>query len=280
MTLLKDPPAGAPTEPAFIAYAEGLDVNWSDDLEGLHQESSRDHFIDVWTRRSLLEAVTGVVAPDGVVLDAGCSGGYLLEDVRRALPGATLIGVDLVAAGLRRAHDSVPDAQLLLADVCDLPLLDGVVHAVVSANLLEHVPDDRAALAELRRILRPGGLAAVVVPAGPGTFDYYDRFLGHERRYARRELAAKGRAAGFEVVHDAYLGALIYPAFWAVKKRNRRAHRDASEEQTRALVERDIARTTDSRLGALTARIERALLACGIVVPFGIRGLTVLRRPV
>lgn len=279
MNLLKDPPAGTAAEPAFVAYAEGLDVNWSDELEALHEESSRDHFIDVWTRRALLEAIAGGVARDGVVLDAGCSGGYLLEDLRRALPAATLIGVDLVAAGLRRAHANVPDAQLLLADVSQLPLHDAVVDVVVSANLLEHVPDDRAALAELHRILRPGGLAAIVVPAGPGTFDYYDRFLGHERRYARRELARKGSAVGFEVVRDAYLGSLIYPAFWAVKKHNRRVHRDMTEDQTRALVERDIARTSDSRLGAITARIERALLARGFVVPFGIRGFTVLRRP-
>jgi ubiquinone/menaquinone biosynthesis C-methylase UbiE len=278
MTVLKDPPAATAADPAFSAYAESLDVNWSSDLEALHEESSRHHFMDVWTRRALLDAVAGAIAPDGVVLDAGCSSGYLLEDLRRALPTATLVGADLVAAGLRRAHVLVPDAQLVLADVCDLPLLDEVADAVVSANLLEHVPDDRAALAELHRVLRPGGLAAIVVPAGPGTYDYYDRFLGHERRYGRGELAAKARTVGFDVVRDAHLGALIYPAFWLVKKRNRRAHRDASEQETRALVERDIARTTDSRIGALTTRIERALLARGKSLPFGIRGFTVLRR--
>ena len=42
------------------------------------------------------------------------------------------------------------------------------------------------------RILRPGARAVIVVPAGPGTYDYYDRFLGHERRYARGELAGQG----------------------------------------------------------------------------------------
>jgi ubiquinone/menaquinone biosynthesis C-methylase UbiE len=278
MTVLREPPGATAPEPAFTAYAESLDVNWSSDLEALHEESSREHFMDVWTRRALLDAVVEAVPQGGVVLDAGCSSGYLLEDMRRTLPAATLVGADLVAAGLRRAHELVPDAELVLADVCDLPLLDGVADAVVSANLLEHVPDDRAALAELHRVLRPGGLAAIVVPAGPGTYDYYDRFLGHERRYGRGELAGKAETVGFEVVRDAHLGALIYPAFWLVKKRNRRVHRNASEEQTRALVERDISRTTDSRIGALTTRIERALLARGVALPFGIRGFTVLRR--
>lgn len=279
MTLLKQPPAGATTEPAFTAYAQSLDVNWSDDLEELHEEDSRDHFIDVWTRRALLESVLGQVPDTGVVVDAGCSSGYLLEDLRRARPSGELIGVDLVAAGLRRAHATVPDAQLLLADVCDLPLHDGVVDAVVSANLLEHVPDDVGALKEFHRVLRPGGLAAIVVPAGPGTYDYYDRFLGHERRYARGELPAKGRQAGLEVVREAFLGSVIYPAFWLVKKRNRRNHPNPSPDEMRKLVAANIASTRDSRLGALTTRIERALLARNVVIPFGIRNLTVLRRP-
>ena len=274
--MLSQPPPGAPpSEAAFTAYAESLDANWSDELEALHVESSRDHFLDVWTRRALLDAIAGE-APR-VILDAGCSSGYLLDDLARAHPAAQLIGVDLIAAGLRRAHALVPRAQLLLADVGALPLADGSVDAVLSANLLEHVPDDAGALVEFLRVLRPGGVAAIVIPAGPSTYDYYDAFLGHERRYARGELAR--RAAGFEVVHDTHLGALIYPAFWAVKRRNRRRYPNPSAAERQALVERDIGRTQNSRLGAATTRVERGLLRRGIALPFGIRGLTILRKP-
>jgi SAM-dependent methyltransferase len=265
-------------DPAYLAYAEGLDVNWSDELEILHEESSRDHFIDVWTRQAVSEPVLGALGRDGVVLDAGCSTGYLLEDLRRACPDAQLIGVDLVAGGLRKAHALVPDATLLLADVCDLPIDDGAVDAVVSANLLEHVPDDVGALREFFRVLRPGGRAAIVVPAGPSTYDYYDRFLGHERRYANHEMARKAESAGFRVVGDHHIGSLLYPAFWAVKQRNRRKHPNPSAEEMQALVERDITRTGNSRLGAATVPVERALLRRGVSLPFGIRSLTVLER--
>jgi SAM-dependent methyltransferase len=277
--LLRTPPTDAPpSEDAFTAYAESLDVNWSDELEELHEESSRDHFLDVWTRTSLLDGMErfGPAEPE-VVLDAGCSSGYLLEDLRRALPEATLLGVDLVAGGLRRAHALVPDARLLLADVCALPIEDASVDIVLSANLLEHVPDDVGALAEMHRVLKPGGLAAVIVPAGPSTYDYYDAFLGHERRYKRGELASKA-GDGFEVLLDTHLGALIYPAFWAVKKNNRRKHRAPSPAERQALVERDIDRTTDSKLGSLTTRVERALLARDVSLPVGIRTLTFLRK--
>jgi SAM-dependent methyltransferase len=277
--VLRAPPPGLPSEDAFVAYAEGLDVNWSDDLEALHREASRDHFLDVWTRRALLDAALPALTPQGVVVDAGCSSGYLLEDLRAERPDLQLIGVDLVAAGLRRAHDLVPEARLLLADVCDLPVEDETVDAVVSANLLEHVPDDVGALREFARVLRPGGRAAIVVPAGPSTYDYYDRFLGHERRYARGEMAAKGRDAGLRVVADHHIGSFLYPAFWAVKQRNRRRYRDPSEQEMQRLVERDIARTTDSRLGAATTALERKLIARGVGLPFGIRSFVVLERP-
>jgi SAM-dependent methyltransferase len=261
---------------AFLAYEAGFGVNWSGDLEALHEESSRDHFIDVWTRTAMLERL-GQVPAGGTIADLGCSTGYLLEDLRRRYPGTFLAGVDMVAAGLAKAHEHVPDAALFLADVCALPFADSTVDAVVSANVLEHVPDDVAALREMRRVLRPGGRAVLVVPAGPGLYDYYDRFLGHERRYARGELAGKARSAGFEVVEDAFLGSLIYPAFWATKKLNRRRYGDVPDDQLEPLVSGAISRTSKSSLGTLACRIERALLRRGVRVPAGIRGLTVLR---
>jgi SAM-dependent methyltransferase len=265
---------------AFLAYARGLDVNWSDDLEALHEESSRDHFIDVWTRTAMLERL-GPVSPGSTIADLGCSTGYLLEDLRRHYPGAFLAGVDMVPEGLAKAHSLVPDAALFLADVCALPFADSTVDAIVSANVLEHVPEDVAALGEMRRVLRAGGRAVIVVPAGPGLYDYYDRFLGHERRYARGELAGKARAAGLEVLEDAFLGSLLYPGFWATKKWSRYRHRDAPESELEGLVSGAIDRTSGGspldHVGRAACRAERTLLRRGVRLPAGIRGLTVLR---
>jgi SAM-dependent methyltransferase len=264
----------------FTSYVEAeYDVNWSEDLEELHEESSRTHFIDVWTRRAML-ARLGSLPPSPTVVDVGCSTGYLLEDLRARLPSASLIGVDLIAGGLRKAHEHVPDATLLQADACALPLEGASADALVSANLLEHVPDDRRALSEMCRILRPGARAVVVVPVGPGNYDYYDRFLGHERRYARGELASKARAVGLVVLEDIFLGAPLYPAFWLVKQLNRRRHGHLQGSELEARVKRDIERTTDSPVGHLACRFEERLLAWGKAPSFGIRGLTVLTRPV
>jgi SAM-dependent methyltransferase len=261
---------------SHLSYVGGAGWAWSNDLEELHEESSRDHFIDVLTRDSLVGAL-----PDNpaVVADLGCSTGYLLEDLRRQRPSAQLIGVDVVAAGLVKAHESVPEAALLLADVCDLPLPDDSLDAAVSANMLEHVEDDVAALREVHRILRPGGTAAFVVPFGARLLDYYDDFLGHHRRYGRHELADKARSVGLGVVRVDHLGQLLYPPFWLVKKRNRLLRGGLETEALQRQVQRDIDATSNSRLGELACAWERSLVRHGFGAGVGIRELVVLRKP-
>jgi ubiquinone/menaquinone biosynthesis C-methylase UbiE len=265
-------------ERAFLSYVPVEHaVNWSDGLEQLHEESSRTHFLDVWTRRAML-ARLGELPRACTILDVGCSTGHLLEDLHRSRPQARLIGVDLVANGLRKAHATLPHARLLQADACALPLADASADAVVSANLLEHVPDDVRALAEISRVLRPGARAVVVIPLGPRNYDYYDRFLCHERRYGRGELARKARRVGLTVLEDICLGAAIYPAFWAVKQRNRRRYGQLRGEALERRVAHDIRRTNDSAFGRAACRLEEAILDRGVRLPFGIRGLTVMAR--
>jgi SAM-dependent methyltransferase len=263
----------------FLSLVEGDGaVNWSDELEGMHEEASRTHFLDRWTRGALLAGI-GPQARGATIADLGCSTGHLLEDLQRAHPQATLIGVDLVAAGLVKAHSAVPAARLLRADVCRLPLADESIDAIVSANLLEHVHDDVQALREAARVLRPGGLAAFVVPAGPRTYDYYDRFLGHERRYGRTELVRKCRAAGLDPLQDGFIASLLYPPFWLVKQRNRIRYDGLRGKALEERVAMDIARTQDSPVGVALWRLEQRLARTGVRFPFGIRSLVVARRP-
>jgi SAM-dependent methyltransferase len=253
-------------------------TNWSEELEEFHEESTRDHPIERLTRSTILWQL-GPLAGRPTIVEVGCSTGYLLEDLQTEYPRADLVGFDLIFSGLRKAGLALPGVVLAQADARALPLPDESAHAVLSVNLLEHINDDAAALAEIRRVLRPGAPAVLVVPTGPRLYDYYDRFLHHERRYARGEMARKATKAGLVVEQDFHLGSAVYPAFWAVKKRNRLRHDHLIGTALEERVRRDYGDTKDSWLFRRACGVERWLLHHGVKVPFGFRGLTVVRRP-
>ena len=199
----------------FLAYEQVTDLNWSAELEELHEESSRDHFIDVLTPLGAACAGSApTCAPAALVVDVGCSSGYLLADLRAAQPGATTVGVDLVPEGLRRAHAEVPTRRCCSPTASRCPSRTPRSMPSCRANVLEHVADDEGALREMHRILRPAGSPPSSSRPGPASTTPTTSFLGHERRYARRELARKGEPPACDVLDDAYLGSLLYPPFW------------------------------------------------------------------
>jgi SAM-dependent methyltransferase len=220
----------------------------------------------------------GPLQSNATIIEVGCSTGYLLQDLRTAYPLSRLAGFDLIISGLRKARAFLDDVGVAQADACRLPLLDGCADAVVSVNLLEHIQNDLSALEEIQRILRPGAVAIIVVPVGPRLYDYYDKFLHHERRYARGEMASKARRLGFSVEVDIHLGTMVYPAFWLLKKRNRLllGHLEGIDLEDR--VRRDYGGTKDSSIFDAACKVERWFLKHRAILPFGIRGLTVIRR--
>ena len=80
-----------------------------------------------------------------------------------------------------------------------LPFAEASFDAVVLGEVLEHVPDDGAAVAEVARVLRPGGVLALSVPAHPRLYGPSDRWAGHVRRYRRAGLLDTVTAGGLEV---------------------------------------------------------------------------------
>jgi SAM-dependent methyltransferase len=99
------------------------------------------------------------IAP-ATLLDAGCGGGVLLDLFSHQNPGALCLGVDL------NPPPAAPVARVrfVTADARALPIKSGAVECAVCSETLEHLPDPEHALAELHRILTPGGHLLVTAP--------------------------------------------------------------------------------------------------------------------
>jgi SAM-dependent methyltransferase len=264
---------------SILCYDESS-PNWTDELTTFHEQSAgSDHFIDLASRAHAVDQVRrSVPGAEPVILEVGCSSGFLLKDLRKSLPYALLIGSDCVRQPLERLAQDLPDLPLLFFDLVNCPLADNSVDAVVLLNVLEHIENHEAAAQQLYRILRPGGVAVIEVPAGPQLYDVYDKVLMHCRRYTLRELVTLVQAVGFRVVDRSHLGFFLYPGFRWVKKRNQRYLSEPPEVQ-RELVEKNIQSIGSNRLLHALMRFELALGRL-IRYPWGIRCLiTAVKTP-
>jgi SAM-dependent methyltransferase len=103
----------------------------------------------------------------GVALDVGSGPGNVTASLARAAgPDGLALGVDISEPMLARAvrNEAGPQVGFIKADAQRLPLRDNIFDAAVSTAVLQLIPDPKAALTEIARVLRPGGRLAVMVP--------------------------------------------------------------------------------------------------------------------
>ncbi|MGH7644451.1 MAG: class I SAM-dependent methyltransferase, partial [Gemmatimonadales bacterium] len=126
---------------------------------------------------------------------------------------------DCDAYYLARLRERFAGRPNIAVTALQLPTTDAALVAerfdtIICLNVLEHVEDDRASLAAMRRLLQPKGRLVLLVPALRGIYGALDEALGHVRRYGRAELASKCEETGFRLRHLEYFNLAGIPGWW------------------------------------------------------------------
>jgi SAM-dependent methyltransferase len=176
-------------------------------------------------------AKLGVRAGDRL-LDLGC--GFGRHSYQAARLGAAVVSFDASWDEVRNVQDTFgamlvageltaddPGVGSTQGDALQLPFADGSFDRVIASEVLEHIPDDEAAMAELTRVLRPGGTMAVTVPrCGPEFInwalsdEYHNVPGGHVRIYRQSQLVGRLQGTGLKAVGSHHAHGLHAPYWW------------------------------------------------------------------
>ena len=193
-----------------MTYVEATEVNKLAAVEDRHW----------WyrERRTLLRRLAWSLFPGGtagrVALDVGAAAGGNTRVLRDL--GFFAVPVEFGQDGVEVARDR--GLAVVRADARRLPVRSAAVDLVVAFDVLEHIEEDQTVLADVRRILRPGGVLLVAVPADMRLWSAHDEAVGHVRRYSRGGLAAITIDSGFELEEIWSWNVLLRPLVRARRK--------------------------------------------------------------
>jgi SAM-dependent methyltransferase len=164
------------------------------------------HWIDRYLR----------LQPTDLLVDAGAGTGTWLSEMSGR---CRVLGLDSSATSIALAGARLTPVggRLVRTELGRVGLPDACAAVVTMMDVLEHLDDDAGALREMIRLVRPGGLLVVTVPAHRWLWSDWDVALHHRRRYSRRVLLALVNQPGVELLHCAYFNSLLLPAIALVR---------------------------------------------------------------
>ena len=229
---------------------------------------------DHWWYQAKLDLVEQEITRAGAdrrrAVDAGCGSGHLLERLA-GMGFASVVGMDASGRALTHARGNAPRAALLRAAAEQVPLASDTTMCLTSLDVIEHC-DDVAAVREYTRVVRPGGIVVIAVPAYEWRWSDHDVALGHRRRYTRSSLRHVLEPAGLDVVRTTYFHSwLLVPAALIRKTPLRRLQGEASASEMS-----DVSPAVNKLFGRL-ARLERRVVR-HVPLPFGLSVLAICRR--
>jgi SAM-dependent methyltransferase len=222
-------------------------------------------------RRDILLSVTRRFVPEGgTLLDVGCGTGYFMEAVGDRY---TAWGVDPSPLSVRMCHERGL-RNVVQGTAYDLSALgDRRFDAIYFLDVIEHLDDEARAVREGLRLLRPGGLIVITVPAFMFLWSEHDELNHHRRRYRRPQLEALLRGTGLAVERLTYFNFYLFPLASVDRMAHRVLRRPVSAELA-------VPHPLVNRLMGGTFRAERHRVADAVRAPypFGLSLLAVGRK--
>jgi ubiquinone/menaquinone biosynthesis C-methylase UbiE len=154
-------------------------------------------------------------AASDLLLDCGAGTGRFAQEMEAH---CRVMVLDDHEEALRLLRTRFRPDQILSLAGDQVPLPDASLEYVTALDVLEHTPDDRAVAAGFYRLLKPGGVALVTVPASMALWSDWDVALHHFRRYSRPQLKALFPDAQWELLYVNYTNVVVYPAVWLVRR--------------------------------------------------------------
>jgi SAM-dependent methyltransferase len=165
-------------------------------------------------RRAIIARELRRLGSPGRAVDVGAAGGGNTRVLVQH--GWDAIAIDGSATAVELARARGIDAYQ--GDACYLPLSTGEFDLALALDVLDQIPDDRTAVRELVRVLRPGGTALIAVPCDLSLWSAHDVALGRVRRYDRESLAELLEGAGLHIDRIWNWNVLIRP--WVKLRRH------------------------------------------------------------
>lgn len=206
--------------------------------------------------------------PADTLLDCGAGTGRFAQEMEKQ---CRVLVLDDHAEALERLRTRFRPDQILALAGDQVPLPAASLDYVTALDVLEHVPDDAAVVRGFARLLKPGGLAVITVPASRALWSEWDEALHHFRRYDRAQLRALFPSADWEIVHANYTNVLVYPVVWVIRKIRPAGTPDSSGRRSED-------RLPPRWLNALLRALFVGTAKLRVPFPFGVSLLLVARR--
>lgn len=154
---------------------------------------------------------SGIDMAKSIYMDIGCGTGRLMEEMQKGFGWKKVTGVDGSGEALRfckkRGLVNVSKGDFEEK----LPAKSASVDVATCLDVIEHIENEKVIMSEIFRVLKPGGILVVTVPAYQFMWTYWDDMLFHKRRYTKNDMAGKLAKVGFKIEKSTYAFSFLFP---------------------------------------------------------------------